>query len=451
MAEQILFDDLYNQLTPEERNEYGGYKIARGLGGEEDANTMAEGTNFQEIFDAQQAAKATKPSAWNPLNWIFSPAASSEMPQNKYGLQTNTMGGVTLNPDGSLNYNNQSPNLGFRSMVDMAADTENFDNQFNNNFADYNMSGPLRGTNTMRGSVIGPDMSIRDYQSPMGTDVIGMDETNTYGNTIAEAMIDEDRIPGRIQESVPNYQNWFERMMSGAQDKLGGAWGKTKELGSRFKEKAGPVFGLASMFANATNPLNPKSFNYNPNLKGQLDFMDKEMGGWSTNNPGTGLLQYAQGTPLQGQNVFSGFGSNDPIAQLEKQMARHQKTIDKIPDQWSNLDDQELKDKIAIHQKRYDDTQAWHTQLIDNRKAKVAALALKEQQKEARKKQQQYTAPQHHQDVSINRGDHQAKSFRSAPKGVTTSSGMHGGKHYAQGGRVGYANGGLASLFTRRG
>ena len=66
----------------------------------------------------------------------------------------------------------------------------------------------------------------------------------TLDNTLmSEALIDEDRIPGRIQKSVPNYQNWFERMMSGAQNKLGGAWDKTKEIGTRFKEGAAPVFG----------------------------------------------------------------------------------------------------------------------------------------------------------------------------------------------------------------
>ena len=60
-----------------------------------------------------------------------------------------------------------------------------------------------------------------------------------------------------------------------------------------------------------------------------------------------------------------------------------------------------------------------------------------------------YTAPQHHQDVSQG-GGYQAPNIRSAPKGVTTSSGMHGGKHYARGGRVNYFDGGLASLWLRQ-
>ena len=57
-------------------------------------------------------------------------------------------------------------------------------------------------------------------------------------------------------------------------------------------------------------------------------------------------------------------------------------------------------------------------------------------------------APQHHQDVSSKRGDHTAQAFRSEKKeGIDTKgSGMHGGKHYAQGGRARFFYGGLAGI-----
>jgi len=70
------------------------------------------------------------------------------------------------------------------------------------------------------------------------------------------------------------------------------------------------------------------------------------------------------------------------------------------------------------------------------------------QDKKAAEEASKYTAPQHHQDVSQG-GGYQAPNIRSAPKGVTTSSGMHGGKHYARGGRASYFDGGLASLWPR--
>ena len=70
------------------------------------------------------------------------------------------------------------------------------------------------------------------FNQPMGTD------------TIAEELIDENRIPGRIQESVPNSQNWFERMMSGAKDKFSnfkmpplGIMGLMNAIGNQFEDR----------------------------------------------------------------------------------------------------------------------------------------------------------------------------------------------------------------------
>ena len=449
MAE-IAFNQAYENLTDAQKRQFDGVMGMGGFNERYQANPEStlvtsdpDYAAFAPISKAYQESETVNDGFnWGSLLGMGS-ADASEMPQNKYGLQTNTMGGVTLNPDGSLNYNNQSPNLGFRSMVDMAADTNNFMDQFQTPQAANRYSG-------------------------MGQ--VGPNKSDMIGNTIAEAMIDEDRIPGRVQESVPNYQNWFERMMSGAQDKLGGAWGKTKDLGSRFKEGARPVWGLASMIGNATNPLNPKSFNYNPNLKGQLDFMDKEMGGWSTNNPSSGLMQYSDkvmldgelvNNPLRGQNVMSIFGSNDPITQLEKQMARHQKTIDKIPDQWSKLSEKDLAAKIAIHLKRFNDTQAWHTQLMDKRKAKQAAAA--------KVAQAAHDAQMARSGITVSSGGYQGgdggrgrggqgafkedtRSMRSAGRTYTDARGNKGySRGRRDGGRVGYGNGGLATLFTRRG
>jgi len=40
--------------------------------------------------------------------------------------------------------------------------------------SDNSFQAPFLNTNTMQGSVIPPDMNIRDYQYPMGTDIIWM-------------------------------------------------------------------------------------------------------------------------------------------------------------------------------------------------------------------------------------------------------------------------------------
>ena len=281
---------------------------------------------------------------------------------------------------------------------------------------------------------------------------------NTLDNTLmSEALIDENRIPGRIQESVPNYQGWFERMMSGVQNKLGGAWGKTKELGSRFKEGAAPVLGLASMIGNATNPLNPKSFNYNPDLAAQLNFMDQNYAGSMVNNPSSGLLQYAQGTPLAGQNVMSMFGSNDPVKQLEKQLARRQKTYDNLGNQWSSLSEEDL----AAKKQRYFDkflspTTKWLDKVKKDQKVRIdkrnTAAAIKEAEREARREDARNTAK-----IEAYTGQKMSDYRASRPRSERnyTGAGKSGmgrdNPYYAHGGRVGFANGGLASLFTRRG
>ena len=70
--------------------------------------------------------------------------------------------------------------------------------------------------------------------------------------------------------------------------------------------------------------------------------------------------------------------------------------------------------------------------------AKAAAEAAAKAKADAAAK---YTAPRHHQDVSRNRGDHTAPTFRNIKDegpGVTASSGMHGGKHYADGGLINF-------------
>jgi len=129
----------------------------------------------------------------------------------------------------------------------------------------------------------GPNPDLYNRQTePMGIeDFLGTSTPQNLGfiddaPQIKEAIY-QDRImnPNLPGLSYQPKQNWFDRIMSGAQNKLGGAWGKTKELGTRFKEGAKPILGLASMIGNATSPLNPKSFNYNPDLAAQLNFMDQ--------------------------------------------------------------------------------------------------------------------------------------------------------------------------------
>jgi len=76
--------------------------------------------------------------------------------------------------------------------------------------------------------------------------------------------------------------------------------------------------------------------------------------------------------------------------------------------------------------------------IIKAAEAKAAAEAAAKAKADAAAAK--YTAPRHHQDVSRNRGDHTAPTFRSEKKeGIDTKgSAMHGGKHYADGGLINF-------------
>ena len=111
------------------------------------------------------------------------------MADNFTGLQ-NLMMGISINPDGSLNYNNTQPqNLGFRSMVDMNNDVQNFDNQFvfPDRFSGMGQTGPNKS-----------NMNAPQIASP-------------------RTVIDQTRIPGRIQEAVApshSFRNASNKIMS---------------------------------------------------------------------------------------------------------------------------------------------------------------------------------------------------------------------------------------------
>jgi len=125
-------------------------------------------------------------------------------------------------------------------------------------------------------------------------------------------------------------------------------------VGQRFKEGAGMIFSPLTALASMRNPLNPKASNYNPNLVGQLNALD-QMGNMLYNDPNSGLLKYGSGSVLSGQNVISGFGTNDYLEQLEKKQAYFDK-------------------RIAANKKYNKDTYAATLAEIEKEKARQAAI-----------------------------------------------------------------------------
>ena len=113
--------------------------------------------------------------------------------------------------------------------------------------------------------------------------------------------------------------------------------------------------------------------------------------------------------------------------------------------------DQMLADKKAWFEKRIADKkdigESRYQAILDEITAREAEKKARDDAAAATR-----TRPQHHGDISRGPGGgggggHQAPNNRSA-EGFTTSSGMHGGRHYAYGGRVGYNRGGRVGILA---
>ena len=91
-----------------------------------------------------------------------------------------------------------------------------------------------------------------------------------------------------------------------------------------------PLFVGGLGLAYARNPLRPGSMNYNPALKGQMDYLN--FNNMIGSNSGTGLAQYGPGSVLSGQNVVSLFGTNDYEKQLQNKIDYFEDRISKGKD-----------------------------------------------------------------------------------------------------------------------
>jgi len=84
---------------------------------------------------------------------------------------------------------------------------------------------------------------------------------------------------------------------------------------------SGLLLGGALGLGYLTNPLREGSYNYNPNLQGQIDYASGR--GYIGKNSGSGLAQYTDKSVLSGQNVVSGFGTNDYAKQLQNYIDKY--------------------------------------------------------------------------------------------------------------------------------
>ena len=331
-----------------------------------------------------------------------------------------------------------------------------------------NWVAPFYNTNVMQGSVIPPDMGTYNYQHPRGTDIIGMDEMNTYGqlpmgtDTIgmnemfSYPKIKPDYNFGRDIDQTyregdfnvnPKQPAWYNRMFNKAGQGITGLKNQMGNIFSGARNKGGALMGNILGMAAGIPGLGTLLGNIrpdNPYEKFQKQ-MFAEMG--------------YQGDPNKdpfGKNVRSLFGNYDVRDQFDK-LARS-----KLGEKYGYeaamadgvLSDEELEtmqekglkgwqlnrfQTLFEAKKRAD---AYHKNIRD-------AVAKKEADREARKRDQaniskieQYTG-QRMSDYRRSRPASERQFTGAAPKGTTTfdtKSGM---------GRRDYVQGGIVSLWPR--
>ena len=142
-------------------------------------------------------------------------------------------------------------------------------------------------------------------------------------NSLTKTKFGYNNALGRTIEGVKDFTGSMIDKFSGSKIGEGITSGATK-----FKNMA---FTPMMALMQKRNPLNPSATNYNPNLQKQMDFLEGTTGtrvfGTSDNlqfedaamigrDPNSGLAKYGPGSVLSGQNVVSGFGTNDYEEQL---------------------------------------------------------------------------------------------------------------------------------------
>ena len=188
---------------------------------------------------------------------------------------------------------------------------------------------------------------------------------------------------------------------------LGNRLQKQFELGQKLPSPLAKIAGTQS-------PFNPDSKNYNPDFIDQLNFL--ELGDDMIGMSSTGL-KYGEGSVLRGQNVISGFGSNNYLAQLNKYINR------------KNITDK-------ARQRGIDERDAFLAAQEEKKKAEELAAAA-----EIKRRQEIATTP--------------GRETGSGGREVATDAGSVAGaqqdiSNYQSFGEVPMARGGLATMFRNK-
>ena len=407
MAE-IQFNQAYENLTDAQKREFDG---VMGMGGFNEryqknpesqlVTSDPDYASFAPISKAYGESK-TIPKGNFLSNMFNFGKADAAMPDQTYGLDTNTMGGMTLNADGTISYATSEPqNLGFKSMAEMAADTENFMGQFNTNnaVAEANQVG---GTTQQ---LIDRAIAQNNMQKMMN----------------APRTQDQDIDIDALRDPFAPLENQFN---------IHGVHPSTLD-----------PYGNKKMALEKEDFYEPSKFqNFKSKAKrGLQSLFDKTMVGRVLG----GIGNMFEDRQLTG-DVMDEYGQMYSAADLNKMNARGGYYTDparsarRRTSRISNMRDRLAKDKKISDKNLHE--------LVAQEKAQQLRDAQNAADRANIQNIQNYTG----QELSGYRMSRPA-SERGFTGHGKSGMGRDPSDRMARGGRVGYANGGLASLFTRRG
>jgi len=287
------------------------------------------------------------------------------------------------------------------------------------------------------------NQNINQYQNQGGGGGGGIQTLDPYSRPQGTPL-DPNSFLGRTVQGVKDFG-------SSVVDKFSGLPGveQGKSLISNIMDNT-----MVGRLAAARNPLNPKASNYNPALQGQIDMLEDMTGtrvfGTSDNlqfedaamigrDPNSGLGKYGPGSVLSGQNVVSGFGTNDYVGQLDKYIEKMMSYATRSKFQQAKLDRAIAEKKAAVEKKAAAEKKA-----LEEFNASQAAALTREM---ARQNQRDNTGGyQAGYGGDFMDGGDRGRGNDPDDKGGSDSMGS-----FARGGRVrgSYFNGGIVSLRRR--
>jgi hypothetical protein len=165
-----------------------------------------------------------------------------------------------------------------------------------------------------------------------------------------------NRITDKVSSGLGSLRDTVTNTATGFYDTIGGGIQNILD---------NTIIGRIAAMNDATNP---RAWNYNPRLQEQIDYL-KGTGQYGVMDQ-SGLNKITSGV-LAGKNLQSFFGSNDLATMYEKELARANKVLENLPNQWSRLATSDDPEDIAKWNKKL----AWHQTKVAKIKQEQAAAA----------------------------------------------------------------------------